>query len=58
MHIQEPSQDQMPILDVDLVPSTTLGLAAVEQSLGFSIATTDLQATTTMTTVTTVMMLE
>ena len=43
----------MPTLDVDTVPSITLDLVAVELSLGFSTATTDLP--TTMTTVTTMM---
>ena len=46
----------MPILDVDLVPSTTPGLAAQELRLGFSIATTHIPAT--MISVTTMMTLE
>ena len=54
--MQGPSQDQMPTLDADMVPSTTLDLPAVELSLGSSTAATDLL--TTMTTVTTMMMLE
>ena len=46
----------MPILDVELVQSPTLGLAAQELRLGFSIATTHIPAT--MISVTTMMTLE
>ena len=46
----------MPTLDEDMVPSTTLDLAAVGESLGSSTATTDLPVT--MTTVITMTMLE
>ena len=63
--MQEPLQDIMPTLDKELAPSTTLDLAVMELSLGFSTATdypttmtTTTLTTTTTTTVTTITMLE